>query len=343
MHFFKNLGIVFVFFVSNIVFSQQTIYGEILDEKGEPLVGATIYFDGTSLGTMTNDEGLFEITIASELNTSLIVSFVGYEKVIIPQPKFGTKYKVILKPKLEELNEIVLSDGGFTRKQMMRLFKEQFLGLTKAGKKCTIENENEIYFYYDTKFNRFHAYCDVELVINNPYLGYKVYYDLNRFEVNFKKYSIAIEFVYSSIYSGDSRFVETDSTSKIKERRKDAFEGSITHFMRELSNNNFTDKGFQLYYRRLVTNPAYHFSMKDTLGMKKISVLQKLKPIANTKFQEELSILYNKKQQSKVIFFDNTFFVDRFGLFTNYENILFSGVLTEKRVGDLLPANYGVE
>lgn len=343
MHFFKNLNIVFVFFVSNIIFSQQTIYGEILDEKGEPLVGATIYFDGTSLGTMTNEEGLFEITIASELNTSLIISFVGYEKLIIPQPKFGIKYKVILKPKLEELNEIVLSDGGFTRKQMMRLFKEQFLGLTKAGKKCTIENENEIYFYYDTKLNRFHAYCDVELVINNPYLGYKVYYDLNRFEVNFKKYSIVSELIYSSIYSGDSRFVEIDSTSKIKERRKDAFEGSITHFMRELSNNNFSNKGFQLYYRRLVTNPAYHFSMKDTLGMKKISVLQKLKPIANTKFQEELSILYNKKQQSKVIFFDNTFFVDRFGLFTNYENILFSGVLTEKRVGDLLPANYGVE
>lgn len=343
MHFFKNLNIVFIFFVSNIIFSQQTIYGEILDEKGEPLVGATIYFDGTSLGTMTNDEGLFEITIASELNTSLIISFVGYEKLIIPQPKFGIKYKVILKPKLEELNEIILSDGGFTRKQMMRLFKEQFLGLTKAGKKCTIENENEIYFYYDTKLNRFHAYCDVELVINNPYLGYKVYYDLNRFEVNFKKYSIVSELIYSSIYSGDSRFVETDSTSKIKKRRKDAFEGSITHFMRELSNNNFSNKGFQLYYRRLVTNPTYHFSMKDTLGMKKISVLQKLKPIANTKFQEELSILYNKKQQSKVIFFDNTFFVDRFGLFTNYEKILFSGVLTEKRVGDLLPANYGVE
>lgn len=343
MYFLKNLGIVFVFFVSNIVFSQQTIYGEVLDEKGEPLVGATIYFDGTSLGTMTNDEGLFEITIASELNTSLIISFVGYEKAIIPQPKFGTKYKVILKPKLEELNEIVLSDGGFTRKQMMSIFKEQFLGLTKAGKKCTIENENEIYFYYDTKFNRFHAYCDVELVINNPYLGYKVYYDLNRFEVNFKKYSIASEFIYSSIYSGDSRFVETDSTSKIKVRRKDAFEGSITHFMRELSNNNFSNKGFQLYYRRLVTNPAYHFSMKDTLGMKKITVLPKLKLITNAKFQEELSILYNKKQQSKVIFYDESFFIDRFGLFTNYENILFSGALTDKRVGDLLPANYGVE
>jgi hypothetical protein len=343
MSFFKYLSIVFVFLVSNIVFSQEYIYGEILDEKWEPLAGATIYFDGTSLGTMTDSDGLFTIAIASELNTSLIISFVGYEKVIIPQPKLGTKYKVILKPKLEELNEIVLSDGGFTRKQMMHIFKEQFLGLTKAGRKCTIENENEIYFYYDTKLNRFHAYCDVELVINNPYLGYKVYYDLNRFEVNFKKYSIVSEFIYSSIYSGDSRFVEVDSTSKVKERRKDAFEGSITHFMRELSNANFSSKGFQLYYRRLVTNPDYHFKIIDTLGMKKVSVLQKLKPIATTKFLEELSILYDKKQQSKVIFYDKSFFIDRFGLFTNYENILFSGALTDKRVGDLLPANYGVE
>jgi hypothetical protein len=227
---------------------------------------------------------------------------------------------------------------------MMRVFKEQFLGTTKSGKKCTIENEDEIYFYYDTKLNKFNAYCDTELVINNPYLGYKVYYDLNRFEINFKKNTLDADFIYTSIYSGDSRFVEIDSTQNIKKRRLEAFEGSITHFMRELSKNNFTNKGFQLYFKRFITNPDLHFTRKDTLGMKKITVLSKSKTtIYNKKFQEELSILYNKKQQSKVIFNESIFYIDQFGLFSNYQNILFSGTLTEKRVGDLLPANFGFE
>lgn len=344
MKILKFIFLIFIFFLNNKIIAQQNIYGEILDENNEPLLGATVYIDGTSLGTTTNERGLFQITIASELNASLIISYVGYEKFIISQPKLGVKYKVYLKPKIEELNEIVLSDGGFSRKQMMRIFKEQFLGLTKAGKNCIIENEADVYFYFDKDKNKFHAYSDVDLVINNPYLGYKVYYDLNRFEINFKKYTLDADYIYTSIYSGDSRFVEVDSTQKIKKRRLEAFEGSITHFMRELSKSNFSEKGFQLYYRSFATVPSMHFTVKDTLGMQRISVLSNLNSsIPNKKFQKELSVLYDKKQQSKVIFYESTFFIDKFGLFSNYENIMFSGVFTEKRVGDLLPANFGFE
>lgn len=171
-----------------------------------------------------------------------------------------------------------------------------------------------------------------------------MYYDLNRFEINFKKYTLDADFIYTSIYSGDSRFVEIESTQKIKKRRLDAFEGSITHFMRELSKSNFSEKGFQLYYRSFATVPSMHFKVKDTLGMQRISVLSNLNsPNPNNKFQKELSVLYDKKEQSKVIFHEITFFIDKFGLFSNYENILFSGVFTEKRVGGLLPANFGFE
>ena len=61
---------------------------------------------------------------------------------------------------------------------MMALFRNQFLGTTRAGSKCTIENEDEIYFSYDNDKFVLIAYADKPLIINNPYLGYKVYFDL---------------------------------------------------------------------------------------------------------------------------------------------------------------------
>lgn len=337
----KSIFTVFLVFSISIM-SAQSIKGIVVDKNNEPIVGATVYFDGSSYGTTTDSDGEFKITIPSEISSSLIISFVGYEKAYFKNLNFDNRYRIILQESTENLKEVTLTNNHFSREQMLIVFRNQFLGATKSANLCTIVNLDEIYFSYDNDKFILTAYADEPLIIENPYLGYTVYFDLARFDTKFKSFSIKLHDIYSSVYVGTSRFEATENSTKIEKRRYSAFEGSITHFMRELSANNFSNKGFQLYDKKLASDSKNHFIIKDTLDLKKITVIPS-KNNFQQKFKTELNILYNKKEQTKVIFLQPIFFIDKFGIFSNYENIHFSGFMTQKRVGDMLPTNYGIE
>ena len=44
---------------STFLFSQNTISGKVVDQKGNPIAGANIYIDGTYDGTSSDDNGNF--------------------------------------------------------------------------------------------------------------------------------------------------------------------------------------------------------------------------------------------------------------------------------------------
>lgn len=71
---------------------EQIIYGKVLKEKNkEPLFGATIVIRGTTIGTISDQEGNFTLKnpnpttdpATGELMTELVISFVGYETEVI--------------------------------------------------------------------------------------------------------------------------------------------------------------------------------------------------------------------------------------------------------------------
>lgn len=62
---------------------QWPISGVVYDETGEPLPGATVMELSTTNGTITNAQGKFEFSVASE-SSVLAVSFVGYRSQEIP-------------------------------------------------------------------------------------------------------------------------------------------------------------------------------------------------------------------------------------------------------------------
>ncbi|MBQ1583379.1 MAG: carboxypeptidase-like regulatory domain-containing protein [Prevotella sp.] len=71
------------------------ISGVVLDENGEPLIGATITIKGTNRGVATDRNGKFKIS--AQKGDVLEVSFIGYlkqtKKVSIKKPM-----KIKLKP-----------------------------------------------------------------------------------------------------------------------------------------------------------------------------------------------------------------------------------------------------
>ncbi len=55
---------------------RKNITGRILDEKGEPVIGANIVEKGTTNGTVTDVEGNFTLNV--EENAAIHVSYIGY-------------------------------------------------------------------------------------------------------------------------------------------------------------------------------------------------------------------------------------------------------------------------
>ena len=61
------------------LFGQHTITGVVLDSlTQEPLPSATVYVNGTTLGTATDVEGRFELKDV-RLPATVVFSFVGYQ------------------------------------------------------------------------------------------------------------------------------------------------------------------------------------------------------------------------------------------------------------------------
>ena len=75
----------FLMFCAPQAFAQSIVTGEVVDEKSEPLIGATVMVKGTSTGTSTDIDGKF--SLAAKTGDVLEVSYVGYESKAVKVPE----------------------------------------------------------------------------------------------------------------------------------------------------------------------------------------------------------------------------------------------------------------
>jgi hypothetical protein len=105
------------FYDPSVSFQSQGIMqgaatGRITDEKGEPIVGATIMIKGTKIGVATDANGFFKIQNFAN-NSCLVVSAVGFEsKEVTVKPGYFT---IALKESSNALNEVVVVGYGSLR------------------------------------------------------------------------------------------------------------------------------------------------------------------------------------------------------------------------------------
>ncbi len=338
----NKILLLLLLFITSISFS-QIVKGIVVDQNNQPLPGSNIYFDGTTIATIADENGNFTLNYGSKLNSILAVSFIGYQTEFIKSFDSDKVLKIVLKEASNTLNEVVIKKDRFTRKQKLQLFREQFLGTTITGKKAIIENEDDIYFDYDENTFIIKAYSDKPLIINNPLLGYKITYEIVNFDVNFYKLSCSSSDVVKSYYAGLTRFEETNSNAKIVKQRDKCYQGSQLHFFRNLVANIWNKENFLLFKGSYQDNPNDYFTITNTNDAKRVQVTKQKKELSLNKFVAEFNLLFNRKQQSKIIFETETFYVDKFGNNSNIENIIFTGYIASQKVGAMLPMNYGIK
>ena len=90
---------------------QSVAKGRVVDANGEPLVGVSVYEEGTTNGTITDADGRFELSVAR--NASIAVSYVGFETQSL---RATSNLNVVLQEENNELNEVIVVGYGTQKK-----------------------------------------------------------------------------------------------------------------------------------------------------------------------------------------------------------------------------------
>lgn len=94
--------------------SSKRITGIVLDEAGEPVVGANIIIRGTNNGVITDLDGNFILDTPE--GATLQISYIGYADKMLPVGK-DSAYRIVMSENAEALNEVVVTALGITREK----------------------------------------------------------------------------------------------------------------------------------------------------------------------------------------------------------------------------------
>ncbi|OWW27403.1 SusC/RagA family TonB-linked outer membrane protein [Zobellia sp. OII3] len=100
---------------SNDLFQSTTVTGQVTDEVGEPLPGATVLIKGTTVGVTTDFDGNYSIEVTGE-GDFLLISYLGYATKEI-QVGVQSTINVSLEPDASQLEEVFVVGYGTTAKK----------------------------------------------------------------------------------------------------------------------------------------------------------------------------------------------------------------------------------
>jgi len=126
-----------LFISIGIATAQTQVRGVVVDETGEPVVGATILIKGTSQGTVTDFDGNFALTVPA--NARLVVSYVG---MVTLEVAATPTMRIVMQLDSELLEEVMVVAFGTAKKSAFtgsakvvdaeQLSKSQVTSITNA-------------------------------------------------------------------------------------------------------------------------------------------------------------------------------------------------------------------
>lgn len=273
----------FILFFSISLSAQLNLVGTVVDSTNQaPIPFATVYFDGTTNGQTTDDDGKFSLPLQGmEFPALLVVSHVGYRTQSLLIEDVSQRITVSLGVQGQMIQTVVVQDED-RRMENIKEFRSVFLGVDDWGKRAKIKNEGALLFnrdYNNKKLNttskRFRkivrqsnrkdgewapdssyyafeevlnlqAKAKVPLEVSLPDLGYTLQVDLTRFLSSYKQGKTS--------HLGHYFFIPAESKSgkpkaKHLRNRQFAYYNSALHFLRSLYSDQLEENGYRVYER----------------------------------------------------------------------------------------------
>ncbi|MGB3155870.1 MAG: carboxypeptidase-like regulatory domain-containing protein, partial [Chitinophagaceae bacterium] len=112
----QGISFSFLVLISTISFAQnKTVSGRVVDDNGNAVSKASVIVQGTKIGTTTNENGAFAISVPSTAKT-LVISSVGFETFQASITE-RTTIEVTLKPGIQEMRDVVVTALGIRRSE----------------------------------------------------------------------------------------------------------------------------------------------------------------------------------------------------------------------------------
>ncbi|SDP96676.1 TonB-linked outer membrane protein, SusC/RagA family [Mucilaginibacter sp. OK268] len=103
--------------ISLSLFAQsRKIDGSVLDEKGNPLIGAAVKLKSGKIATLTDINGKFSINVSGN-ETALLVTYIGYAEQSVPLTGQNSNLQIKLTPSSHSLNDVIVIGYGTARKK----------------------------------------------------------------------------------------------------------------------------------------------------------------------------------------------------------------------------------
>lgn len=283
-HSFTVILLFLLCFVST-AFSQQEISGVVLEDvTHNPVADATVYLNGTTIGTSTDSNGLFRLKGVS-FPCKMIVSRIGFDLKTVTLNEYNVEVlTVLLKEKAVQLSEIEVT-GKNSRDKGVGIFRKYFLGRDSWSTKTFLKNESVLEFksytevFYEkpdttdytvlkadnndlTKSDTiteaktldiFSVKAKEPVIIDFPSLGYQLFVDLvNFYLIKSETNTICkyLAYYYYKPYEFKSKAVER----RYQTNRIDAFYNSREHFFRMLFKNKLKENGYLVVDEGIIDN-----------------------------------------------------------------------------------------
>jgi len=258
----KYIASLFLLFLMSLqtIDAQQTVKlqdryvsGRITDaENGEPIIGASVFIAGTTVGAFTDAHGSYRLKIPGEGNYRLVVSHVGYQSVFndIEPGNISIVFNASLNT--NEIEGVTVSARVKFRSRDINLFWRTILGKPPSKKGIHVVNPEDVFYYYNSETRMLKVTCRVPLHIINNETGYHVQLVLDHFTHNYNTNisSWSYQPMFSELEPGNNKQKIIWESNRIKIHRV-----SLFNFIKSMYNNRLSENGFLLTYSTNLHHP----------------------------------------------------------------------------------------
>ncbi len=236
----KTLIVIFLlcfFLPGSLLIAQKgvKISGRILNAKTKkPIADVNVYLAGSTAGSSSDKNGYYRITGLRSGVYKIIVSSIGYKRIIEDIRVAGNKeYQLsfFLVPQIYQLPTVIIDEEEQKLwKDRLDKFILEFIGQSGNAERCRLENPYVLEF--KEKEGSLIAEASEPLIITNYALGFKIKYFLEFF--SYKE--------PNTIFKGQPVFfelqpVDEDEKNDWDFNRLKTYCGSLRHFLRTASND----------------------------------------------------------------------------------------------------------